>query len=122
MNLTTFYRRYGSAGVARLAERAGVAVSGVRQMIYSPRKRPSIARAVALIEACREVLPDGAECLTLEGLANPVPHVAGDFEVPYWPMRETVVHPGRIGRPALCVDGVDSVRSQAPGEANACGV
>jgi len=99
MNLSTFYRRYGTAGVARLAERAGVAVSGVRQLIYAPANRPSIGRAHELIKACREVLPDGAECLTLDGLANPMPHPAGSFEVPYWPMREPIAHAVRRGRP-----------------------
>lgn len=64
MTLYEYYLAHGTAGLAELAEKAGTKLSYIRQLIYEPRKRPSVEMAEKIIRA-------SAEKVTLHGLCNP---------------------------------------------------
>jgi hypothetical protein len=62
--INDYLLKYGQAGFARLAKRAGTKVSYLNQLNYDTNKRPSMEMAQRLVKA------SGGE-ITLDGLANP---------------------------------------------------
>lgn len=64
MTLYEYYLAHGTAGLAELAQKAGTKLSYIRQLIYEPRKRPSVDMAEKIIVASENKI-------TLHGLCNP---------------------------------------------------
>lgn len=73
MTLNDYYLKFGTAGLQRLADKAGTKLSYMKQLIYDPDKQPSMNMAKKLIEA------SGNE-LTYSELANPVKKLPKDVK------------------------------------------
>lgn len=71
MNINDYYIKHGTSGIERLAQQAKTKLSYLKQLIYSPEKRPSISMAQRLVKA------SGGE-LTFDDLANPVKRLPRD--------------------------------------------